>query len=320
VNGAVSDTGAGQRHAPRKTAVRVATAVVVAAAFAFLAWADATGLGGATAAAWLLPLAVAVAAAGADEMRRLAARDTAPAPAWLAVGAGAAVPLAAAGGAGVFGPPGSGGGDPPLAAIGWAGGAVAAAFAVAVVREVVGFRAPGQGAAHRLATLGLVLVWVGLPVACLVALRGGALEPGAERPSILPLASLVAVVKAGDAAAYCVGSTMGRRRLAPALSPGKTWEGAAASLVGSLAVAGTMLAALPSKVFGPWGGWVVYGVAVGVAGMLGDLAESLLKREAGRKDSGRSLGALGGVLDLVDSLLLAAPVAWLLWLAGRPGP
>ncbi|NBV45061.1 MAG: phosphatidate cytidylyltransferase [Planctomycetia bacterium] len=320
MNGAVAETGAGQRHAPRKAAVRVATAVAVAAAFAFLTWADATGLGGATAAAWLLPLAVAVAAAGADEMRRLAARDTAPVPAWLAIGAGAAVPLAAAGGAGVFGPPGLGGGDPPLAAIGWAGGAVAAAFAVAVVREVVGFRAPGQGAAHRLATLCLVVVWVGLPVACLVALRVCVLERGAERPSILPLASLVAVVKAGDAAAYCVGSTTGRRRLAPALSPGKTWEGAAASLVGSLAVAGPMLAALPARVIGPWGGWVVYGVAVGVAGMLGDLAESLLKREAGRKDSGWSLGALGGVLDLIDSLLLAAPVAWLLWLAGRPGP
>jgi len=67
----------------------------------------------------------------------------------------------------------------------------------------------------------------------------------------------------------------------------------------------------------PWGGWVVYGLAVGLAGMVGDLAESLLKREAGAKDSGRSLGGLGGVLDLVDSLLFAAPVAWLLWAAGR---
>jgi phosphatidate cytidylyltransferase len=61
---------------------------------------------------------------------------------------------------------------------------------------------------------------------------------------------------------------------------------------------------------------VVYGPLVGLAGMAGDLAESLVKRECGAKDSGRSLGGLGGVLDLVDSLLFAAPVAWLLWVAG----
>jgi phosphatidate cytidylyltransferase len=66
----------------------------------------------------------------------------------------------------------------------------------------------------------------------------------------------------------------------------------------------------------PWGGWVVYGLAVGVAGMLGDLSESLVKRELAAKDSGRSLGGLGGFLDLVDATLLAAPVAWLLWVLG----
>ncbi|MDA1039733.1 MAG: phosphatidate cytidylyltransferase, partial [Planctomycetota bacterium] len=66
----------------------------------------------------------------------------------------------------------------------------------------------------------------------------------------------------------------------------------------------------------PWGGWLAFGLLVGGAGMLGDLAESLIKREAGAKDSGHSLGGLGGVLDLVDSLLFAAPVAWALWSAG----
>jgi phosphatidate cytidylyltransferase len=66
----------------------------------------------------------------------------------------------------------------------------------------------------------------------------------------------------------------------------------------------------------PWGGWPLFGLLVGVAGMAGDLAESLVKRELGAKDSGGSLGGLGGVLDLVDSLLLAAPVAWLLWVVG----
>ena len=66
----------------------------------------------------------------------------------------------------------------------------------------------------------------------------------------------------------------------------------------------------------PLGGWAVYGLLVGLAGMLGDLSESLVKRECGAKDSGQSLGGMGGFLDFVDSLLLAAPVAWMLWAAG----
>jgi phosphatidate cytidylyltransferase len=69
----------------------------------------------------------------------------------------------------------------------------------------------------------------------------------------------------------------------------------------------------------PAGGWMLYGLTVGGAGILGDLAESLLKREAGIKDSGILLGGLGGVLDLVDSMLFAAPVAWVLWASGTIG-
>jgi len=135
---------------------------------------------------------------------------------------------------------------------------------------------------------------------------------------MLPLVSLVAVAKAGDIAAYLGGSLLGRRRLAPALSPGKTWEGAVASLVGSSAAAWFVLEwmAGAATAAGPWGGWLVFGICVGLAAMAGDLAESLLKRECGVKDSGRSLGGMGGVLDLIDSLLFAAPVAWLLWVLG----
>ena len=68
----------------------------------------------------------------------------------------------------------------------------------------------------------------------------------------------------------------------------------------------------------PLGGWIGYGLLVGIAGMAGDLAESLIKRELGAKDSGQMLGGLGGVLDLIDSLLFAAPVAWLLWVNAGP--
>ena len=66
----------------------------------------------------------------------------------------------------------------------------------------------------------------------------------------------------------------------------------------------------------PLGGWPLFGLLVGSAGMVGDLSESLVKRELNAKDSGASLGGMGGFLDLVDSLLVAAPVAWVLWTAG----
>jgi phosphatidate cytidylyltransferase len=313
VNAAVDEGGARTPRPARKIAERVAFAVALAAAFAFLLWADATGLSGAPAATWLLPVALAVAAGGADEMRRLADRTMAPVPRPLAVGGCSAVVVAAACGAGVVRALPTAGIAPALAAIGWAGGAAALAFVVALVVEIIRFPSADGGGTRRLAATGLILAWVALPVACLVALRvddGGI--PGGAR-SVVPLASLVAVVKGGDVAAYAVGSSLGRRRMAPALSPGKTWEGAWASVAASVAIAWMLLAA-PSAPH-PWGGWPVYGLAVGTAGILGDLGESLLKREAGTKDSGRSLGPLGGVLDLVDSLLVAAPVAWVLWRA-----
>lgn len=298
----------------RRTVRRVAVAVGVAAVFGFLTWADGSGLGGVPAARWLLPVALAVAVGGADEIRRLAAGSHAPLPAAIVLPGCLMVPLAAAWGAGVL-PVIALPGDPPdVAAVAWGTAAALGALAVAAIRELILFRAPGGGAAARLATMALVVVWLGLPLACLVGVR---VHRGAAvaAPGIMPLASLVAVVKVGDAVAYVVGSIVGRRRMAPALSPGKTWEGTAASLLGSLLTALAFFG--PWTPSAPWGGWLLYGMAVGGAGIVGDLVESLLKREAGQKDSGRSLGPLGGVLDLVDSLLLAAPVAWALWAASR---
>jgi phosphatidate cytidylyltransferase len=132
----------------------------------------------------------------------------------------------------------------------------------------------------------------------------------------------IAVVKVTDIAAYFVGSALGRHKLVPRLSPGKTIEGL---IGGVLAAAGTsvVLARLggiivPSGV----GGWrlgsgeaLVFGVAMAFAGQLGDLAESLIKRDVAQKDSGRAVPGFGGILDLVDSPLLAAPLAW--WMLHR---
>ena len=131
---------------------------------------------------------------------------------------------------------------------------------------------------------------------------------------------LLCTVWAGDIAALYVGRSWGRHKLAPRLSPKKTWEGAIASVVGSMAVAGALLevAALfmhwnSTKLYygdEVWWYWLVMAVVVNEAAQVGDLAESGLKRSAGVKDSGSPLPGHGGVLDRIDALLLAAPVLW----------
>jgi phosphatidate cytidylyltransferase len=143
---------------------------------------------------------------------------------------------------------------------------------------------------------------------------------------------LLLVVWAGDVAAYYAGRAWGRRKLAPEISPGKTWEGAIASVAGSVLIAAALvgLSALQQE---PWNSvvlswleracpsailsypddlwyWLVLAVVVNVAAQVGDLAESALKRSAGVKDSGTILPGHGGVLDRIDALLLAAPALW----------
>jgi len=299
-------------------ASRVVVAAAVAATFGVLAWADANSFGGAMPAWWLLPIVVLLAVGGAQELVRLFASHDLFLPSWLLRGAVVAIPLAAAFGAQAFGAANAF--ASPAAAMGWAAAALMLGIGVLFLDAIATYQ-PQARSAERLAFSALILAYLGLPLAFMVSLRLLCLEnlgpeqSGRGHLGILPLVSLVAVVKGGDIAAYIVGSAIGRNRMAPLLSPGKTWEGAVASLAGSLFVAWLVLERWPNPVDArPWGGWPVFGVAVGLAGMLGDLSESLLKREAGIKDSGGSLGGMGGVLDLVASLLLAAPVAWLLWL------
>jgi len=115
---------------------------------------------------------------------------------------------------------------------------------------------------------------------------------------------------AGDIAAMYAGKAFGKHKLAPRVSPGKSWEGAIASTIASMifgAVYGTyLLPATPMY-------WVIIIAAIGnVAGQLGDLAESAMKRGAGLKDSGTLLPGHGGWLDRVDSSLFAVPVVWFL--------
>lgn len=304
---------------------RVVTGSGILALFLPLVWADCVGAGGVRPATWLLPVALVVAAAAAGEFAAiLGHRGLAPRR-WLVVSGSVGVALAAALGSPAFRTPGAGGS--PLESAAWMAVAATAVTVVALVTEILVYR-PGGGALERLVGTGLALVMVALPLAFLVALRllgTPTYDGGWHAPGLAPLVALIAAVKTGDVLAYLVGSTAGRNRMAPVLSPGKTWEGAAGSIAGALAASWIVLVPLRGLLdpadgagAGPWGGWILHGIVVGVAGILGDLAESLVKREAGVKDSGTTLGALGGALDLVDSLLFAAPTAWLLWVFSFP--
>jgi phosphatidate cytidylyltransferase len=111
----------------------------------------------------------------------------------------------------------------------------------------------------------------------------------------------------GDSGAYYVGRKFGKHKLAPRISPGKTWEGAAASIV----FAGLFTAiAMHHFLLTPWLKATLFGVLGNVAGQIGDLAESALKRGAGVKDSGTLLPGHGGMLDRIDSTLFTLPVAF----------
>jgi len=137
-------------------------------------------------------------------------------------------------------------------------------------------------------------------------------------PSLV--AFLLCAVWAGDTAALYVGRTWGKHKMAPSLSPNKTWEGTLASMAGSLLVTGGLLglahllaarfdSVLLSYPEDAWY-WLVLAVVVNAGAQVGDLAESALKRSAGVKDSGSLLPGHGGVLDRIDALLVAAPVLW----------
>lgn len=150
--------------------------------------------------------------------------------------------------------------------------------------------------------------YLALPLALFIALR-------AAPQGMVWVFLTCAVVFAGDSAAYYVGNLFGRRKLAPAISPGKTVEGSLGGLAASLLVGwGGAVLFLPGI---SSAGGVLLGGLVGLAGQAGDLFESCWKRAAGVKDSGTLLPGHGGILDRLDALLFAAPVAFglRLWLA-----
>jgi phosphatidate cytidylyltransferase len=175
------------------------------------------------------------------------------------------------------------------------------------------FFKPVEDALPSAATAIFCLFYVGFTLVALPALR-----EESNGPSLV--AFLLCAVWAGDIVALYTGRLLGRHKLAPKLSPNKTWEGALGSVAGSLLATGGLLGL--AQVFAvQWDSarlsypedvwyWLSLAVLVNVAAQIGDLAESALKRSAGVKDSGTLLPGHGGVLDRIDALLFAAPVLW----------
>lgn len=179
-----------------------------------------------------------------------------------------------------------------------------------------------RGAYPAAAASVFAFTYIALPMGMLVQLRQ-------QWAGAFYLFYLLLVVWAGDIFAYFVGKSIGRHPMSPRVSPKKTWEGAAASLMASVAV-GWLLFHNALSISSTLMGWgliqrrdglfgleqpatgpvIVLTIVLNIAAQLGDLVESLIKRGAGAKDSGAILPGHGGMLDRIDALLFAAPVLW----------
>lgn len=178
------------------------------------------------------------------------------------------------------------------------------------IREIWDYRQPG----HATMAIGgnlLAFFYVGLLASFVFQIRwlGDRPQTGAAA-----LALLIFTTKGCDIGAFFAGRFLGRRQFAPNLSPAKTIEGAIGGLVAAMLIAVSLAGPLEpgSRSLLSWPLALAFGLVVGLFAQLGDLLESLLKRDCGQKDAATSIPGFGGLLDVVDSVLFAAPVAYLL--------
>jgi phosphatidate cytidylyltransferase len=191
---------------------------------------------------------------------------------------------------------------------------IAFLWEMATFRTVLDTPIQANGSVERMSRTIWALGYLGLLPGLFAGLRW--LYP-ANQPEYgsVALALVIFVPKCCDIGAYCTGRLVGRHPLTPVLSPKKTWEGAAGGLT-----LGT-LTAIGIDQWGPvpllgksLGREIGFGITLGIAGILGDLAESLVKRACRQKDASAAVPGFGGVLDVVDAVIFAAPVGYL-WLA-----
>jgi phosphatidate cytidylyltransferase len=177
--------------------------------------------------------------------------------------------------------------------------------------EARAFLGPGE-TTQRIALTWLAIGYLGVLASFLFQLRW--LEGGRGE---FALALAIFVPKSCDIGAYFTGRAIGRHHMSPILSPKKTWEGAAGGLIFSTAIALGINALGSYATLGrpllSWPSAAAFGLVVGLAGMLGDLMESMLKRDSGKKDTANLIPSFGGVLDVLDAILFSAPVSYV-WL------
>lgn len=270
---------------------------------------------------WLFPLPVLFTLLGVAEVLDLLAAKNLRPVAW-SVYAGAVLVIGAslvplfwrlAGGAAPR--------SEPVAELGWPLAAFVVAIALCLVAEMARYQGPG-GVIVNVALAVFAVAYVAVLMTFLNALRLYH-DNGWGMAAVV---SVIFVTKMSDTGAYTFGRLLGRHKMAPVLSPKKTIEGGIGGLVTACFSSWLFFVALFPRIVGPeaqppplWA-CLVYGLIVGVAGVGGDLSESLLKRDMERKDSSRWMPGLGGILDVLDSLLLAAPAGYFCWLSGMLGP
>ncbi len=147
------------------------------------------------------------------------------------------------------------------------------------------------------------IIYLGLLIAFILGIR---IDFG-----LWPILMFVFVVKSADIGAYAIGTMFGRHKFSPNISPGKTWEGMAGAVAAAVIVA--LLFAAGFDIM-KWWSAVIFGFCLAFTGQLGDLAESMMKRDAEQKDSSQNVPGFGGILDIIDSPLFAAPFAYLFFM------
>lgn len=204
----------------------------------------------------------------------------------------------------------------PVSVLAWPLLTFVAVVMFAFIVQSAQFQKPG-GTMAAIAGTVLAVAYVGILSSFIIQMRWF----DAPYHGILPLAFLIATSKGADTGAYTFGRIAGRHKLWPRLSPNKTIEGAAGGAVAGVAAALIVAATARFLLHVPTLDWlsaVGFGIVVGSAAQLGDLMESMIKRDCARKDASDAVPGFGGVLDVLDSLLFAGPVAYGYWLCFGP--